>query len=176
MASVKPLPLPGLEGKTAFIHDLFREHSDPLVKYLTSRFRDREDAAEIAQEAWLRMYRLDKPEELRNPRAFLFQTASNLAVDRYRRDSLEQKYARTEGHDVDHTPSAEREIQGKQDLTTVYEALAELPLDCRQAFVMHRSQGLSYPQIAAEVGVSVSMVEKYIIRALKHFRQRLHET
>ncbi len=52
-------------------------------------------------------------------------------------------------------------------------ALSELPVKCRQAFVMHRTHGYPYPRIAEELGVSVSSVEKYIIQALKHLRNKL---
>ena len=53
------------------------------------------------------------------------------------------------------------------------QALTELPVKCRQAFTMHRQSGMSYPEIAQALGVSTSMVEKYIIQALKHFRNTL---
>ena len=153
--------------------ELFREQSVPLIKYLTSRFRDREDAAEIAQEAWLRMFRLDDA-DLDNPKAFLFQTASNLAIDRARRSSLEQRFTdATFTDDQEGHPSAERTVAAEESLSVVERALAELPEKCRQAFVMHRGQDMSYVEIARALGVSTSMVEKYIIRALRHFRARL---
>ena len=161
-------------AKSDFVQHLFRQQGQPLLNYLTARFRDREDAAEIAQEAWLRIFRLDHPEALTNPRAFLFQTASNLAIDRLRRGGLEQKYQDQQRSHLDVvTPSVERDVSAQRTLATVEAALRELPHKCRQAFVMHRSHGLSYPQIASELGVSVSMVEKYIIKALKLFRSRL---
>jgi RNA polymerase sigma-70 factor (ECF subfamily) len=98
-----------------FLLELFQEHSAPLLKYLTSRFRDREDAAEIAQEAWLRMHRLEHPEQLSNPKAYLFQMASNLAVDRARRHALEQRVCREERLGADEgLPSAERAVAAEQ--------------------------------------------------------------
>ena len=54
-------------------------------------------------------------------------------------------------------------------------ALFELPTKTRQAFVMHRKANLPYPVIAEQLGVSTSMVEKYIIQALKHFRNKLEQ-
>ena len=61
----------------------------------------------------------------------------------------------------------------ERELAMVHKALSELPLKCRQAFTMHRNLGLSYPEISEALGVSTSMVEKYIIQALKAFRTRL---
>ena len=66
-------------------------------------------------------------------------------------------------------------VDAQQTLKTIEEALFELPTKCRQAFVMHRQNNLSYPVIAQQLGVSTSMVEKYIIQALKHFRNKLEQ-
>jgi RNA polymerase sigma-70 factor (ECF subfamily) len=155
---------------------LFAEQSVPLLKSLTARFSNRDEAQEIAPEAWLRIYRLKDPARLQNPRAFLFQTASNIAVDRLRRGKLEQQHLEREARadpamrmatDVQETVRYERE------LATVHRALSDLPLKCRQAFVLHRTHDYSYPEIAEELVVSTSMVEKYIIQALKHLRNKL---
>ena len=147
-----------------------------MLKFLTARFRDREDAADIAQEAWLRLHRLEHPELLENPKAFLFQTASNLAIDRIRRQRLEQRFADAEATnhgDAAAADSPERVAAANETVKRLEALLAELPDNCRQAFVMHRGRDMSYPDIARALGVSTSMVEKYIIRALKHFRTRL---
>jgi RNA polymerase sigma factor (sigma-70 family) len=160
-----------------FVTRLFQEQSQPLLKYLTSRFRDREDAAEIAQEAWLRMYGLDDLEQLSNPRAYLFQMASNLGIDRVRHSAIEARFNRQELATTrsDAQPSAESTAVAQESLALVSRALAELPESCRQAFILHRGGDFSYPEIAAELGVSTSMVEKHIIRALRHLRDRLSD-
>ena len=165
---------PLLKQNPEFILGLFQEQSAPLLKYLTSRFRDREDAAEIAQEAWLRMHRLEHPEELSNPKAYLFQMASNIAVDRARRHALELRVCRDEFATLDEgLPSAERAVAAEESIDLIRAALRDLPADCRQAFVLHRGRDMSYPDIARQMGVSTSMVEKYIARALKHLRDKL---
>jgi RNA polymerase sigma factor (sigma-70 family) len=160
-----------------FVARLFQEQSEPLLKYLTSRFRDREDAAEIAQEAWLRMYGLEDLEQLSNPRAYLFQMASNLGIDRVRHSAIENRFNRQEQASTrtDTQPSAESSAAAQESLALVSQALTELPEPCRQAFILHRGRDLSYPEIAAELGVSTSMVEKHIIRALRHLRDKLSD-
>ena len=155
------------DAKSQFVADLFEEQAAPLLKYLVARFKSVEEAKEVAQEAWLRIYRLDHPEQLDNAKAFLFQTASNLSIDRIRRSNLERRHATIV--EDEQSASVEDKLTAEQALRTIESALFELPLKCRQAFVMHRQLGRSYPEIAAELGVSTSMVEKYIIQALKHF-------
>lgn len=161
------------QAKSEFIAVLFEQQATPLVKYLTARFKNVEEAKEVAQEAWLRIFRLEHPEELENAKAFLFQTASNLSIDRIRRVNLERKH--NLHHDDDVTRSVEDTVAAQQTLNTIEAALFELPTKCRQAFVMHRQSNLSYPMIAQQLGVSTSMVEKYIIQALKHFRNKLEQ-
>ena len=160
------------QTKTDFIAELFEQQAAPLVKYLTARFKNVEEAREVAQEAWLRIYRLDHPEELENAKAFLFQTASNLSIDRIRRGNLERRHT-VVSEEVSRT--IEDTVDAQQALSTVEAALYELPTKCRQAFVMHRQNNLSYTAIAQQLGVSTSMVEKYIIQALKHFRNKLQQ-
>ncbi len=158
-----------------FVANLFEEQATPLLRYLAARFGNVDEAKEVAQEAWLRMFRLDAPGGLDNPKAFLFQTASNLAIDRVRHEQVVQRYADGERYERDTEIDVERTVSDRQQLDIIQSALAELPLRCRQAFTMHRHGGLSYPEIAESLGVSTSMVEKYIIQALKHFRTRLAE-
>ena len=107
-----------------------------------------------------------------NAKAFLFQTASNLSIDRIRRVNLERRH-NVFGEEL--SRSVEDTVDAQQTLHTVESALYELPTKCRQAFVMHRRNNLSYPAIAEQLGVSTSMVEKYIIQALKHFRNKLEQ-
>ena len=81
------------------------------------------------------MYRLDHPQELDNAKAFLFQTASNLSIDRIRRSALERKHSQT-GEEFGQ--SVEETVDAQQTLHIVEAALAELPAKCRQAFTLHR--------------------------------------
>jgi RNA polymerase sigma-70 factor (ECF subfamily) len=157
--------------------ELFEKHGAALRRFLSSRFRDAADVEDIAQEAWVRMHRVEDPATLENARAFLFQTAANLAVDHLRRVGLERAHfdADAESADEDGTDgiTPERTVDADQQLALVDEAIRELPTRARQAFVMHRTRDMTYPEIARELGVSTSMVEKYVIQALKHCRRRL---
>lgn len=164
------------EPKDSFVRRLFVEHGGPLLHYLGRRTLSDDEAADIAQDAWLKMSRLEHPERLRNARAFLYQTASNLVIDRARHAAVERRFAEAQkaaDPAAARTPSPERTASADEDLDRVRTAIDELPVRCRQAFIMHRGRDMSYPEIANELHVSTSMVEKYIIQALKHLRRRL---
>jgi RNA polymerase sigma-70 factor (ECF subfamily) len=145
-----------------------------LLRYLTARFGDNEDARDLAQEAWLRIHRIRDPDTLTNARAFLYQTATNVGIDRARRRKLELAHA--EETTLDEEPFAsgvDDALANRETIELIGRCLAELPENCQRAFTLHRLHGHSYPEIAQQMGVSESMIEKYIIQALKAFRVRL---
>ncbi|MBT6126034.1 MAG: RNA polymerase sigma factor [Halieaceae bacterium] len=169
--------------KDKFIADLVAEHGVPLEKYLARKLDNPEDAAELAQEAYMRLHRLEQPENLNNARAFLFQVATNLAVDQLRRRQLHFKFLKSEksqsvdGEPIDYNAagaSPEQILDAREKLDTINRAIEELPFKVKQAFLLHRQSGLSYSAIARQMDVSVSSVEKYILHALKHFRTALN--
>ncbi len=162
--------------------DMVARHGDKLEKYLTRKLDSPEDAAEVAQETWLRLHRLEQLENLDNARAYLFQMATNLAVDQLRRRTLHHRFVSSEksravegeAPDVNADGVSPEKILGaRQKLVAINAALDELPFKARQAFLLHRRNGMSYSDIAQQMQVSVSSVEKYILQALKHCRNKL---
>jgi RNA polymerase sigma-70 factor (ECF subfamily) len=72
-------------------------------------------------------------------------------------------------------PSAEDVIEAKQRVVKLEAAIEELPLKCRRALLLNRLEGKTHAEIARTVGVSESMVAKYIVQGLKHCRARLQQ-
>lgn len=171
------------KSKDRFLAELISEQGPGLQRYLARKLDSPEDAAEIAQETFLRLHRMQSLETLDNARAYLFQTASNLATDQLRRRGLYHRYLNRERDSLLHdehaggarneTLSPEHVLAARQKLQAIMRAIEELPLPVRQAFLLHRRSGLSYDAIASEMGVSVSSVEKYILQALRHCRRCL---
>jgi RNA polymerase sigma factor (sigma-70 family) len=170
-----------------FVEGLINSHSSTLVRFLALRMNSREDAEDIAQAAFIRLYTLDDPSKLSNAKAFLFQVAANMSIDQLRRKVLHQNYLEREGAKPSsdgsmptNAPveniSLEREMEAKETLRFIYQALEGLPQNPRQAFILHRAKGLTYEDIAKQMGVSKSSVEKYILEALKHLRSALADT
>lgn len=163
------------------VDKLMKEHSSALVRFLTRRMKSREDAEDIAQAAYLRLYTLDDIDHLSNAKAFLFQVAANMSIDQIRREVLHKNYVDKEIGKVARDPSAsatttpetislERELEAKETLCLVHSTLEALPQNARQAFILSRNRGWTYSQIASQMGVSVSSVEKYILEVLKQLR------
>ncbi|QFT53732.1 RNA polymerase sigma factor [Microbulbifer sp. THAF38] len=169
------------KARKTLLERLFAEHGQALVRFVARIVKSPDDAEDIAQHAYLRLQKLSDEKELENPRAYLYQIANNLAVDQLRRGKLHMEYLNQqaslegESHSDDHADhqSPERVLAARQQLQSIYEAMDKLPLKCRQAFLLHRTRGLSYSEIAHEMNISVSSVEKYILQALKACRRKV---
>jgi len=136
----------------------------------------RERAEDVVQELFLRLASRDEQPRVSEPVAFLQRSVANLARDQARRQGLERCHARREaGLEHVHAPSAEHCSGAHESLARVQAALAELPRDCRLAFEMHRLGGYTHRQIATALGVSPSMVDKHIRRALTRCRDALRD-
>jgi len=158
---------------------LISSQRSALVRFLSRKLGSVDDAQEIAQDAFMRLHRLEHADDLDNARAYLFQVASNMAIDQLRRRKLHARYLEEEGarlqdDTAQQDPGTPEElVAARQQLGLIYRAIEDLPLRCRQALMLHRVRGLSYAEIARDMGVSVSSVEKYILEALKHCREHL---
>ena len=128
------------------VDKLVREHSSALVRFLTRRMKSREDAEDIAQSAYLKLYTLDNLDHLSNAKAFLFQVAANMSIDQIRREVLHKNYIDKEtsklpkdlsamATSAPQTISLERELEAKETLHLVHSRLQGLPQNARQAFI-----------------------------------------
>lgn len=158
------------------IKTLFQSHNDELVRYLVGRLKSRDEAVEVAQEAYVRLLRLDDTSTIGFLRAFLFRTATNIAIDRQRRRGRAMAYVEQEKADTDtqifeFTP--ERQVAGQQSLKKVVDCIESLPPKCRYAFLEFKFRHRSYDDIAEEMGITTSMVRKYVLRAMVHCTERL---
>lgn len=159
--------------------DLMQQHCQELTRFLMRRGTSLDDADEIIQETFIRYAECREAAVIVNPRAWLFKIAGNLAVD-YQRRCAQRLPHETDAallHGLpDDAPSLESVCHAQQRLDLLYQLLQELPENCRRAFYLNRVEGLTYLEIAAELGVSESMVGKYLVQAMRHCRDRLQET
>ena len=147
-----------------------------LMRYFRRHRADDADIEDLAQEALLRLLR--SPVQADNAEAYLVRIASNLLRDRLRRDHSQCAGLHDPLHDnVTLLPSEEpdcgRVYEGRERLDRFLAALDELPPRCRQIFLLQRYEGLTYTAIAKRLHVSVSAVEKHMMRALLHLQARL---
>lgn len=160
-----PTLLPG------FLHTLFLQHADDVGAFVRGRWPKEQDVSDIVQETFLRLSQYPEPAKIQNPRAFLFQTAANLTVDRHRRRETRARYADPEANIdevVDRSLSPEHYWQAQEQLEQFAGWLDELPKLRRHAFVLYRLEGCSHAEIANRLGISVRCSERYVMLAMQH--------
>ncbi|QPJ63188.1 MAG: RNA polymerase sigma factor [Candidatus Nitronauta litoralis] len=165
-------------SREEWVEQLFRQHHSALCRYLARMMRCEEAAAEVAQETYLRLLRFASRSPVTNPRAYLFQVASNVARSRLAKESNPTVVfldPATTAEISSPASSVEQIASVQQELDMLARAIEELPPRCRQVFRMNRFQGMSYSEISRELKISVNMVEKHIIKALLKCRKYLKQ-
>lgn len=155
----------------------FQEHYDELLQFLTRRMSDRQRAADVAQETYLKLVKIDAQDvSVLHARSYIFRVAGNLAIDTMRREnrlSANQEDSDLAGEVACPSPAPEAALLASERLEILDEALMQLSPNARQALLLNRVEGLTQAQIAQQLGVSESMVAKYIGQALRHCRDWL---
>jgi RNA polymerase sigma-70 factor (ECF subfamily) len=149
-----------------------------LRRFVRGRVATREDAEDVIQEAYLRVLRYSAEHVVESQERLLFSAAKNLAVDSRRRRHVRTRtatdYAVLEAC-TQSWPDADEVVYATQRLNKVEMAVAQLPPRCREVFLLHRLDGLSYSQVATQLGISVSAVEKHMARACLLLDTILHD-
>ncbi len=173
--ATEPVPVADNEkSRATVVERLFREHNEALIRFLRGRVGSHNEALEVAQEAYVRLLSLDQPGAVSYLRAFLFKTAANIAIDRRRRNQNFDKVAgRQLFTELTENRTPERQLSGEQTLRHLGALIASMPPKCRESFVMNQIHGLDAATIAHRLGITDSMVRKYVVRALLHCRARM---
>jgi RNA polymerase sigma factor (sigma-70 family) len=165
------------DRKSTLVERLFAEHGSSLQAFLVRRVRRPPIAAELAQEVYVRMLRVPDMGAVRNPEAYLYTVASNLAKEHAR-----EERSADAALDVDdplvqaqlaELPLFGGQLDAERRVKRLREVLGQLPPKCQAAVVLQYWRGLSYQEIAEQLGISTHMVKKYLTQALAHCRRRM---
>jgi RNA polymerase sigma-70 factor (ECF subfamily) len=142
-----------------------------LLGYLRRRTRDAETAADLTQETFSRMLAYRDAPNIESHALLMYRIAHNLVLElqrtRGRRHAARHVSLGQAGPLYAAGPPVEEIVDARRSLDLLLRrTLVELPPKCRLAFKLSRFDGLTYPQVAARMGISVKMVEKHVSRAL----------
>jgi len=156
---------------------MFQTYNDALVRFLSSRLGPHShNADDIAQECFVRLSRYDKPTiSSAELRSLLYQIARNIMIDFHRHGKVvhSSDHVDIDDHElISPTPSQEQVLSAQEDLKRIERILMKLPTRCREVFVLSRFEEMKYDDIAKRCGISVSMVEKHIAKAMKSIKKR----
>lgn len=154
---------------------LYADHHGWLRGWLRRKLGNAFDAADLAHDTYLRVLRSGRVPEAHLSRQYLTRIASGLMVDLYRRRQIEAAYLDAISHLPEpQAPSEEARALVIEALIEIDAVLHGLPAKARTALLLCKLDGLSYREIAAQLGVSVSSVEKYVATALLACYHALH--
>lgn len=147
-------------------------YEEKLRAWLRSRFPSIQDVDDIIQEAYVRVLKAYRKAgvEMKAPKAFLFATARNVALDLVKREKIIrfESIVENEGSFVLESESkAKKDEKYKEDLEIMTEAIQTLPDRCRQVFTLRKVYGYSHGEIASQLGISVNTVAVQVSKGLR---------
>jgi RNA polymerase sigma-70 factor (ECF subfamily) len=157
-----PLPPP--------FEELLRRHEREILRYLLRLSGDREAAADLFQETWLRAYRAYprlKPDS--DARAWLYAIAVNLCRNRARDGARRRRVIVGERQNAEESAGAARATSDNDGFAAIHlrELLAKLPARQREAVQLRYFAGLEYAEIAAIMGSSAASARANVSQAMK---------
>jgi RNA polymerase sigma factor (sigma-70 family) len=159
---------------------LFREHNDALVRAVYSRVHSWEEATEVVQEAYVRVFRLNNPPPINFLRAYLYKTAFNLASDSRGRQNRRQQreefvYTEVYRERERENPTPERLCLDDEMRAHLQDAVNQLPPKARMAFTLVELEGQTVREAAVAMNISEMAVYQLINRAYANMARGVKE-
>ena len=126
----------------------------------------KERAEDVVQDAYIKILEATSKLDIKQPVSYLFQLVRNLAIDKYRRSSIEERVFADEEEGVDiQSPicTPEMLVSHRQHLSLISDALSTLKDQTRKAFELYLFSGLTQREIAQQLGISPTLVN-FMIR------------
>ncbi len=169
--------------QTAGLTGTLEARRGDLRRFLIARTGSEADADDLLSELWIKANSV-QPGPVSNPGSYLFKMANNLVLDRLRETSRRQRrevdwIAEQRGshalveEPADPASSAEQMLIERDEQNRLTEAIDHLPARARRVLRMHKLEGLGHAEIAAQLGISKSAVEKHMALAMAHLRRIL---
>ena len=152
------------------LRQVFATEESPLLRYAHGLVGQRETAEDLVQEAFLRLH--EHWEDVVNPRAWLFRSIRNLALN-HLRDHKRETTLETGREWESHSPDPEQALGKLEAIGTLQLLVAELHEDDRHLISLKYHEGLKYDQISQRTGLSVGNVGYKLHHALKNLADSL---
>jgi RNA polymerase sigma-70 factor (ECF subfamily) len=141
-----------------------------LMQFLQHNWRNKADIADLRQDVYVQVFDAAHTKIPDNAKAFVFQTARNLLINRLKREHIVPIEAVADVEALNaaiETPGPERNTIARDELRRLQAALDRLPPRCREAVVLGRIEGLSGREIAARMGITEQAVSAHLINGVR---------
>jgi len=169
------------QGFQPAFSQLIQEHQKMVFRMAYAFFRDREDALEIVQETFLRLFRkihnFDENDENNRFQSWIYRVAANICIDYYRKykkqkASMKEIYQQDiEGRSTD--PGPEVQIARNQFQKNLEQSVFNLPKQQKTIFVLKHYNGLKHHEISSMLNLSVGTIKSLYHRAIQNIKKKL---
>ncbi|HIP83672.1 MAG TPA: sigma-70 family RNA polymerase sigma factor [Desulfocapsa sulfexigens] len=166
-----------MENEKEQIAQLYRKHYNGIYSFFFKRLRSPEDAADSAQEVFIRLVRHNGNAALDSPVGYMWKITRNLIKEIRRAHTIRSRWmSPLAEHGDKHpskTPGPEEAMKIRQMNDDILNVFNKLPSRCREVFILHRFKGLSHKEIADQLNISPKTVENHMAKALLFLRKNL---
>ncbi|GGH90400.1 DNA-directed RNA polymerase sigma-70 factor [Pseudomonas fluvialis] len=159
--------------------DIYLNHRAALVDYAAPIVGCRAQAEDVVQDAWLRFAQNPSSSlPMRQPVGYLYRIVRNLALDVQRRLGRERRPDDSQaalGQLPSTTPDPERQVSSQAQLRRLHQSVQTLPPRTREAFALHRLEGLTLQEVARRLDISVGLAHQLVRAALSHCAEQLDD-
>ncbi len=163
-------------GDMMAFDQIYDQYSHKLFSFVFKILKDESEAEDIVQEVFLKIwesrYKLD---DLKFLNSYIFTIAYNNSIDLIRKRINNSKYLEhLKNSSIFQTSTTTiSDIEFNELNDQVNKLISNLPERQKQVYLLHRENGLTYPEIAQQLGISKNTVENHMAKALKYLRQNL---
>lgn len=151
----------------------FDRYHDQLLRFLARGLSDQADAQDLAQEVFLRILRVEDPDLIRHPRAYLYRVAVNVIQEWRLRN---RRFPIKDDHDLEQEPDEDEpleQVEATERAQRLNAAVARLPARYRAVLMLRVNQGLTHKEVAEALDMTPRMVKRHLVKAYAKLRERL---
>jgi RNA polymerase sigma-70 factor (ECF subfamily) len=164
------------KGDMLAFDQVYELYSHKLFSFVFKILKNEVEVDDIVQEVFVKIWESrHKLEDYKLLNSYIFTIAYNNSIDLIRKRINNNKYLEylKNSASINLTPSVITQIEFNELSSQVEKLIANLPDRQKQVYLLHREEGLTYPEIAEQLGISKNTVEIHMVKALKYLRQNM---
>ena len=166
-------------GDMLAFDQIYELYSHKLFSFVFRILKDGAEADDVVQEVFVKIWESrEKLGDYKLLNSYIFTIAYNNSIDLIRKKINNNKYLEhlRISASINFTPSIVSQIEYNELNKEVEKLIENLPERQKQVYLLHREEGLTYPEIAERLGISKNTVENHMVKALKYLRHNLDNT
>jgi RNA polymerase sigma-70 factor (family 1) len=166
------------KGDVLAFDEIYHLYSHKLYSFVFRILKDEADAADIVQEVFIKIWELrEKLDDCKLLNSLIFTIAYNSSISLIRKKISSSKYIEHLKHNsvIQFPDNSFSEIEFNELNRQVERLIQSLPDRQKRVYLSHREKGLTYPEIAKEMGISKNTVENHMVKTLKYLRKNLKD-